>query len=71
MALTIDYFSNGVEKAEIAKQNLNIYMILYVRYVETVEESLVVDLFVWDAFAGVKFPRPEITQDDLQIKRSE
>ena len=42
MALTIDYFSNGVEKAEIAKHNLNIYMILYVRYVDTVEESLVV-----------------------------
>jgi hypothetical protein len=42
MALTIDYFFHGVEKAENAKQNLNIYMILYVRYVDSVEESLVV-----------------------------
>ena len=29
MAITIDYFFNGVEKAENAKQNLNIQMILY------------------------------------------
>ena len=42
MAFIIDYFFNGVEKAENAKQNLNIYMILYVRYVDSVEESLVV-----------------------------